>query len=73
MGKAVSVSQSLTEKFTLVGIEGKVCRAHEECSEHGICSYSKTLGYYHCTCKEPYVGNGVECTIQEDGAQERGK
>ncbi|KIH62770.1 hypothetical protein ANCDUO_06942 [Ancylostoma duodenale] len=43
----------------------KVCRAHEECSEHGTCSYSRTLGYYQCTCKEPYVGNGVECSLQQ--------
>ncbi|KAK6756777.1 hypothetical protein RB195_014916 [Necator americanus] len=50
---------------------GKVCRAHEECSEHGSCSYSRTLGYYHCTCTKPYVGNGVECTLKHEGAQER--
>ncbi|RCN31473.1 EGF-like domain protein [Ancylostoma caninum] len=47
------------------GSIGKVCRAHEECSEHGTCSYSRTLGYYHCICKEPYVGNGVECSLQQ--------
>ncbi|KAK5985178.1 NIDogen (Basement membrane protein) [Trichostrongylus colubriformis] len=42
---------------------GKVCRAHEECSSHGSCAYSRTLGYYHCVCTEPYVGNGIECTL----------
>ncbi|VDM81875.1 unnamed protein product [Strongylus vulgaris] len=50
---------------------GKVCRAHEECSEHGSCTYSRTLGYYHCTCTEPYVGNGVECTLKEQQERER--
>ncbi|KJH50181.1 G2F domain protein [Dictyocaulus viviparus] len=43
---------------------GKVCRAHEECSEHGGCVYSDTLGYYHCVCRDPYEGNGIECTLK---------
>ncbi|XGW06087.1 hypothetical protein V3C99_016431 [Haemonchus contortus] len=55
------------------GIVGKVCRAHEECSVHGSCSYSRTLGYYHCACTEPYVGNGVECALPgAETTEERG-
>ncbi|WKY13835.1 hypothetical protein Q1695_004571 [Nippostrongylus brasiliensis] len=46
---------------------GKVCRGHEECSEHGSCTYSRTLGYYHCSCTEPYVGNGIECSLRQEG------
>ncbi|CAD6196064.1 unnamed protein product [Caenorhabditis auriculariae] len=42
---------------------GKVCRSHEECSEHGSCAYHPHLGYYQCSCREPYVGNGVDCTL----------
>ncbi|VDL84212.1 unnamed protein product [Nippostrongylus brasiliensis] len=48
-------------------IAGKVCRGHEECSEHGSCTYSRTLGYYHCSCTEPYVGNGIECSLRQEG------
>ncbi|CAL2045201.1 unnamed protein product [Caenorhabditis brenneri] len=45
------------------GSLGKVCRSHDECSEHGSCAYHHSLGYYQCACTEPYVGNGVDCTL----------
>ncbi|KAJ1346639.1 hypothetical protein KIN20_001510 [Parelaphostrongylus tenuis] len=49
----------------------KACRAHEECSEHGSCTYSDTLGHYHCVCTEPYEGDGIECRLKDDNTKKQ--
>uniref|UniRef100_A0A914VKD9 Nidogen-1 n=1 Tax=Plectus sambesii TaxID=2011161 RepID=A0A914VKD9_9BILA len=48
-------------------IIGTVCRAHEECSDHGQCVYNNALGYYQCQCRPPYSGDGVRCFLEEGG------
>uniref|UniRef100_A0A7E4W1P9 Nidogen n=1 Tax=Panagrellus redivivus TaxID=6233 RepID=A0A7E4W1P9_PANRE len=47
---------------------GTVCRAHSECSEHGNCVYSQSLGYYTCECVAPYKGDGIQCYADSDGS-----
>ncbi|UMM35606.1 hypothetical protein L5515_008151 [Caenorhabditis briggsae] len=61
-------SHNRHEQQQQTGSLGKVCRSHEECSEHGSCAYHHNLGYYQCACTEPYVGNGVDCTLPGSSA-----
>ncbi|CBA11612.1 Nidogen [Caenorhabditis elegans] len=61
-------SHNRHEQQQQTGSLGKVCRSHDECSEHGSCAYHHSLGYYQCACTEPYVGNGVECTLPGSSA-----
>ncbi|VDM59952.1 unnamed protein product [Angiostrongylus costaricensis] len=63
-----SPSGGLRKKFA-----EKPCRSHEECSEHGSCAYSDTLGYYHCVCTKPYEGDGIECRLKDDQTMSKSK
>uniref|UniRef100_A0A915B526 Nidogen-1 n=1 Tax=Parascaris univalens TaxID=6257 RepID=A0A915B526_PARUN len=44
---------------------GSICRAHDECGEHGNCVYGTDVGYYRCVCVPPYRSDGTQCVRDE--------
>lgn len=44
---------------------GSICRAHDECGEHGNCVYGTDVGYYRCVCVPPYRSDGIQCVKDE--------
>ena len=36
-----------------------------DCGENADCKYNYQSGYYLCTCRPPFNGDGVECISEE--------
>ncbi|KRX88301.1 Nidogen-1 [Trichinella pseudospiralis] len=45
---------------------GNLCRSHQDCSEHGQCTYNDAIEAYQCQCRPPYSGDGIHCFLEAE-------
>ncbi|XP_003375523.1 putative Low-density lipoprotein receptor repeat class B [Trichinella spiralis] len=48
---------------------GNLCRSHQDCSEHGHCTYNDAIEAYQCQCRPPYSGDGIHCFLEAAAAE----